>query len=44
MAKTNREQSLVVHALFGKRNLINTPAAGNNPDPKPLPLVRALAA
>jgi hypothetical protein len=33
LAKTNREQSLIVHALFGKRNLRNL-RDGQKPTPR----------
>jgi hypothetical protein len=33
LAKTNREQSLIVHALFGKRNLRNLAAEDKEPRP-----------
>jgi hypothetical protein len=33
LAKTNREQSLIVHALFGKRNLRNLAVEEEKPTP-----------
>jgi hypothetical protein len=43
LAKTNREQSLIVHALFGKQNLEHFVKPARNRRRAPHALARALA-
>jgi hypothetical protein len=43
LAKTNREQSLIVHALFGKRNLRHLAVEDKNPTPDCYPSSKQMA-